>query len=431
VPRTGRTPELIVFTITQLPTGVRVATAEMAHMESVSVGVWIGLGGRYEPARLSGIAHFIEHLLFKGTRRRTAKQISQTVEGIGGYLNAFTGEETTCYYAKASHRHLDTLLDVLADMYLHPRFAAADIDKERGVIKEELLMYRDQPDHYVQELLSETLWPGHPLGRALTGTPQTLDAMDRGVLREFKSKKYVAANTVVAVAGHCRHDDIVGRVEKMLTLPRNGRAPVFQPARNAQRTPRLRFFTKNCEQSHLAIGIRGYSRHDARRYALKLLSVILGENMSSRLFQVIRERHGLAYSIQSATSYFADTGALLISAGLDTKRLPRALELVLAEMRKISRQEPSAIELRRAKDYAIGQMRLGLESTANRMMWLGEHLLGYGRIPTPEEVERRIATVTADEVQEAAADLFRDQRLNAAVITPSKDERAVEKLLNF
>ena len=407
------------------------ATAEMAHMESVSVGLWVGIGGRYEPARLSGIAHFIEHILFKGTRRRTARQISQTVEGIGGYLNAFTGEETTCYYAKASHRHLDTLLDVLADMYLHPKFAAADIDKERGVIKEELLMYRDQPDHYVHELLTETLWPEHPLGRTLTGTPQTLDAMDRATTLDFKRKKYVAANTVVAVAGHCRHDDIVGRVDKMLTLPRNGRSPGFQPARNAQRAPRLRFFTKNCEQSHLAIGIRGYSRHDPRRYALKLLSVILGENMSSRLFQVIRERHGLAYSIQSSTSYFADTGALLISAGLDTKRLPRALALTLGEMRKMARQGPSAVEVRRAKDYAVGQMRLGLESTANRMMWLGEHLLGYGRIPIPEEIERGISSVTADEIQEAGADLFRDRRLNAAVITPSKDERAVSSLLSF
>ena len=420
-----------MFKITQLPSGVRVATAEMAHMESVSVGLWVGIGGRYEPARLSGIAHFIEHILFKGTRRRSAKQISQTVEGIGGYLNAFTGDETTCYYAKASHRHLDTLLDVLADMYLYPKFAAADIDKERGVIKEELLMYRDQPDHYVHELLTETLWPEHPLGRTLTGTPQTLDAMDRATTLDFKRKKYVAANTVVAVAGHCRHDDIVGRVDKALTLPRDGRSPGFQPARNAQRAPRLRFFTKNCEQSHLAIGIRGYSRHDPRRYALKLLSVILGENMSSRLFQVIRERHGLAYSIQSSTSYFADTGALLVSAGLDTKRLQPALKLILSEMHKVARQGPTAVELRRAKDYAIGQMRLGLESTANRMMWLGEHLLGYGRIPIPEEIEHGISSVTADEIQTAARDLFRDQRLNVAVITPSKDERAVEKLLGF
>ena len=420
-----------MYRITQLSNGVRVTTAEMPHMESVSVGVWVGVGGRYEPARLSGIAHFIEHLLFKGTHRRTAKQISQTVEGIGGYLNAFTGEETTCYYAKASHRHLDTLLDVLSDMYQHPKFAVADIDKERGVIKEELLMYRDQPDHYVHELLSETLWPEHPLGRSLTGTAQTLDAMDRRVFLDFKHKKYVAANTVIAMAGHCQHDDIVKRVEKWLAISGNGRSPKFEPVREAQRSAKLRFYTKNCEQSHLAIGIRGYSRHDARRYSLKLLSVILGENMSSRLFQVIREQHGLAYSVQSSTSYFDDTGAMVVSAGLDTKRLERALKLILAEMRKIAKQPPSPLEMRRAKDYSIGQMRLGLESTSNQMMWLGEHLLAYGTIQTPEEVERRIAAVTGEDVQKVASDLFRDKHLSVAVITPSKDEAAIRDLLSF
>jgi predicted Zn-dependent peptidase len=420
-----------MFKITQLPSGVRVTTAEMPHMESVALGVWVGVGGRYESARLTGIAHFIEHLLFKGTRRRSAKQISQTVEGIGGYLNAFTGEETTCYFAKASHRHLDTLLDVLSDMYQHPRFAVADIDKERGVIKEELLMYRDQPDHYVHELLTETLWPEHPLGRSLAGTPQTLDVMDRRVFLDFKQKKYVAANTVVAVGGHCQHDDIVERTEKWLALSGNGRSPRFEPVREAQRSAKLRFYTKNCEQTHLAIGIRGYSRHDARRYALKLLSVILGENMSSRLFQVIREQHGLAYSVQSSTSYFDDTGAVVVSAGLDTKRLERALKLILAEMRKIAKQPPSPLELRRAKDYSIGQMRLGLESTTNRMMWLGEHLLAYGTIQTPAEVERRITAVTGEDVQTVAGDLFRDNRLNVAVITPSKDEAAIRNLLGF
>ena len=420
-----------MFKITQLPSGIRVATAEMPYMDSITLGVWVGVGGRYESARLSGTSHFIEHLLFKGTQRRTPKQISQTVEGVGGYLNAFTGEETTCYYAKASHVHFDTLLDVLSDMYLHSRFSVADIEKERGVIKEELLMYHDQPDHYVHELLTETLWPGHPLGRSLAGTVKSLDGMNRAGLLDFKQKKYVAANTVVAVAGHCEHEDIVRRVEKTLLLPKKGRSPGFQPADIKQRGAQLRFYTKNCEQSHLAIGIRGYSRHDPRRYALKALSVILGENMSSRLFQTIREKHGLAYSIQSSTSYLSDTGALLISAGLDTKRLQRALALILTELRKISRQPPSAIELQRSKDYAIGQMRMGLESTANRMMWLGEHLLAYGAIQSPAEVERHIAGVSAVDVQKVAADIFRDQHLNVAVITPSKDEEAIRSLLAF
>jgi predicted Zn-dependent peptidase len=420
-----------MYNVTQLPSGVRVTTAPMPQMESVSVGVWIGIGGRYEPKRVAGISHFIEHLLFKGTHRRTAKQISETVEGIGGYLNAFTGEENTCFYAKASHRHLDVLLDVLSDMYRHPKFAVADINKERQVIKEELLMYHDQPDHYVQELLTETLWPEQPLGRSLTGNAKSLDAICRDEALQYKRRNYIAGNTVVAVAGHCDHDDIVARVAKALPLSRGGRNPSYEPARDAQRGAQLRFLTKPVEQTHLAIGIRGYCRHDARRYPLKLLSVIMGENMSSRLFQTIREKHGLAYSIQTGTSYFADTGAFLVSAGLDSKRLHKALKLVLTELKKIANRPPSANELRRAKDYAIGQMRLGLESTANQMTWIGEHLLAYGKIHTPDEIEQRMEAVTAEQIAAVATELFADNRLNAAVITPGKEEAAVKELLTF
>jgi len=420
-----------MFQVTNLPSGVRVATAAMPGMESVAVGIWVGVGGRHESARHSGISHFIEHLLFKGTHRRSAKQISQAVEGVGGYLNAFTGEEHTCYYAKASHRYFDTLLDVLTDMYRHPRFAVGDINKERSVIKEELLMYRDQPDHYVQELLTSTLWPDQALGRPLTGSPASLDATDRAALLDFKDKKYVAGNTVVAVAGHCRHEDVVERVGRQLTSTGKRRPPAFDGAVERQCGPRLHFLHKKVEQSHLALGIRGFSRRDERRYALKLLSVILGENMSSRLFQTIRERHGLAYSIQSACSFFDDTGAFQVSAGLDTKHLLRALRLILGELRKVARQAPGATELRRAKDYSVGQMRLGLESTSNQMMWLGEHLHAYGFIHSPDEVERRLEAVTAEDIASVAADLFRDEGLNAAVITPGQDEPALRRELSF
>ena len=420
-----------MYEITTLPDGLRIITAPMPHMESVSVGVWIGIGGRYESRQVTGISHFVEHLLFKGTRRRSAKQISQTVEGIGGYLNAFTGEENTCYYAKASYRHLDVLLDVLADMYRHPKFATGDIAKERQIIKEELLMYRDQPDHYVQELLTETLWPDHPLGRTLTGTPETLDRIQRTTLLDFKTQHYVPVNTLVAVAGHCDHASIVARVAKYFPTTAAGKSARFQPVTATQRTPQLRFLSKNVEQTHLAIGVRSYSRHDARRYRLKLLSVILGENMSSRLFQTIREDHGLAYSIQSATSYFADTGAFLITAGLDTARLPKALRLILKELNLIARRAPAEVELRRAKDYAIGQMRLGMESTSNQMMGCGEHLLAYGFVQTPDEIERKLEAVTPAEVQTVAADLFQNTRLNAAIITPSKDEGTIHNLLRF
>jgi len=291
-------------------------------------------------------------------------------------------------------------------------------------------MYRDQPDHYVHELLTETVWPDQPLGRSLTGTPESLDSIARVKLLDYKRRSYIAGSTVVAVAGYCDHDDIIARVER--TLPVSpGQRRRFEPARDGQRAARLRFLSKPVEQTHLAIAVRGFSRHDPRRFALKLLSVILGENMSSRLFQTIREKYGLAYSIQSATSYFSDTGAFLISAGLDTKRLPKALKLVLRELRQISRRAPSAEELRRAKDYAIGQMRLGLESTSNQMMWIGEHLLAYGFVLTPDEIEQKIEAVTTSEIQEAAAAVFRDDRLNVAVITPSKDECAISELLSF
>jgi predicted Zn-dependent peptidase len=421
----------VAYPITTLPNGLRIITSPMPQMTSVSVGIWIGIGGRYENRQITGISHFIEHLLFKGTHRRTAKQISQTVEGVGGYLNAFTGEENTCYYAKASHRHIDILLDVLSDMYRHPKLAGADIAKEKQVIKEELLMYRDQPDHYVQELLSESLWPDHPLGRPLAGSPETLDRINRQTVVDFKAATYTPGNTIVAVAGHCDHADIVARVEKFLPTSRAGRSARFEPARDGQRGARLKFLSKPVEQSHLALALRSYSRHDSRRFALKLMSVILGENMSSRLFQTIREKYGLAYSIQSATSYFSDTGAFLISAGLDTKRLPKALELILTELKKLSTRAPSANELRRAKDYAIGQMRLGLESTSNQMMWCGEHLLAYGHVQTPDEIEQKLEAVTPAQIQEIAVAIFRDNRLNCAVITPSKDERAISELLSF
>jgi predicted Zn-dependent peptidase len=322
-------------------------------------------------------------------------------------------------------------LEVLADIYLHPKFAAADIAKERGVIKEELVMYHDQPDHYVHELLTETLWPAQPLGRPLTGSVKSLDATDRAAIVAFKQTKYLAGNTIVAVAGRCRHAEVVAQVAKAFTGVPVGAIPKCAPVTECQRTPQLRFLNKEIEQSHLALAVRGYSRHDPRRYTAKLLSVILGENMSSRLFQVIRERYGLAYAIHASTGFFADTGVFTVSAGLETKRLPRALRLIMRELAKVGQRPPGPSELRRAKDYAVGQMRLGLESTSNQMMWLGEHLLAYGVIPSPDEVERRIEAVTGEDVQRVAADLFRDRRLNAAVISPSRETGAIREWLTF
>jgi len=418
-----------MYRITQLANGLTVATAEMPQMRSVSVGLWLGIGARYEPAEVSGICHFIEHLLFKGTRKRSAREISQAVEGIGGYLNAFTSEETTCYHARACHDRFEELLDVLMDMFLDSRFLRADVTKEREVIKEEMAMYLDEPQHQVQELLNATLWPGQPLGRSITGTNRTLDAMARRHLVGYLGRHYAAASALVAAAGNLKHRHVTRAVARYARRFRTGPRPEFAPARNDQQKPRVRLFTKGTEQTQIALGIRTCSRHDRRRYALRLLSTILGENMSSRLFQVVREDRGLAYSIYSTPSFFQDTGDLVISAGLDTDNLPRTLRLILRELRRLTQSPPSAAELRRARDYLIGQIDLSLESADNQMNWLGEQLLGYGRIYPPAALKRHLGKVTAGEIRAVAREFFRPDRLNLALVSPFKGrERLLEWL---
>jgi predicted Zn-dependent peptidase len=263
-----------------------IATAEMPHMTSVSVGLWIGVGSRYEPAEMNGVCHFIEHLLFKGTKKRTAKEISEAVEGIGGYLNAFTSEEATCFHARACHDRFEELLDVLMDMLHHSKFASAEIAKERQVIKEEIAMYLDEPQHLVQELLNATIWPGQALGRPITGTNETLDGLDRGKLLGYLRGNYVAGRTVLVATGKVKHQQVVKAARRYLRHFQNGPAAKSAAAKDGQSAPRLKLFTKNTEQTQLALGIRTCSRHDERRYALRLLNTILGENMSSRLLQL-------------------------------------------------------------------------------------------------------------------------------------------------
>jgi len=420
-----------MYRLTQLANGLTVATAEMPQMRSVSVGLWLGIGARYEPAELSGICHFIEHLLFKGTRKRSAREISQAVEGIGGYLNAFTSEEMTCYHARACHDRFDELLDVLMDMFLESKFQPADVAKEREVIKEEMAMYLDEPQHQVQELLNATLWPDQPLGRSITGTNRTLDALGRRHLLSYLGRHYVAASALVVAAGNLNHRQVARAVARYGPRFRTGACPSFAPARNEQPGPRARLFTKSTEQTQLALGIRACSRHDPRRFALRLLNAVLGENMSSRLFQILREDRALAYSIYSTPSFFHDTGDLVISAGLDTDNLPKALRLILRELRRFTESLPSPAELRRAREYLIGQTDLSLESADNQMNWLGEQLLGYGRVHSPAVFKRRLSQVTAGEIRAVARDFFRPDQLNLALVSPLKGQDRVRQWLRF
>jgi predicted Zn-dependent peptidase len=401
-----------------LPNGIRVVSAAIPRIESVSVGIWASVGSRHESLETSGASHFIEHLLFKGTRTRSARDISMEIEGRGGYLDAFTQEESTCYYARMAREHMGGALDVLADMILRPCLDPEEVDKERSVIVEEILMYRDQPQHVVHEKLTAALWPNHALGRSVAGTPESLGAMTRASLRRFKEDHYVPGNLVVAFAGGADHESCVATAAQHLGGMRGRRAPAVRYDGAATQRRPLVHESKDVEQTHLAVGFRHFGRLDRRRHALRVFNTILGENMSSRLFQVLREQHGLAYSVQSSFQTFHETGALLISAGLDGGKTLRAVDLMTRELKRLKDRPVGPGELRRAKDYLIGQMKLGLESAANQMMWIGEHLMAFGRVISPEDAITDLMKVTSAEVQALAREILSARRASISLVSP-------------
>jgi len=430
-PRPSVESPRLVYSLTRLKSGPTVVTARMPHMASVSVGVWVGAGGRHEPEPLGGISHFIEHLLFKGTQRRTAAQISQAVEGIGGYLNAFTDEEHTCFYARAQASRLGDLVDVLLDMFLASRLDPAEIRRERAVILEEMAMYRDQPAELMHDLLNEAQFPGHPLGRAVIGTPETLAKMRRTHFVDYLASHYVTDSTVIAAAGNLEHEEVVNLVRRRLRQFRPGSRPGCHPPMDRKPKPAVKSVRKAVEQANLGLGFRTCSRNDPRRYALRLLNVVLGENMSSRLFQVVREEHGLTYNINSSISSWGDCGDLVISAGLDPSEVERTVKLVVAELVRLTRRAPTKGEFERARDYVLGQMDLQLESTEHHMMSLGEQWLAHGQLMDPAEARRRISGVRLSELLPVARAFLTPTRLAVAVVTPQRRAYRLEPLLDF
>jgi len=417
--------------ISTLPGGLRVVTHAMPSMESVSLGLWVGAGARFESEPLNGVSHFLEHLLFKGTRTRTARQISQAIESIGGSLNGFTSEEYTCYTAKVPHRHTARAADVLLDMYVRPAMREDDIEREKTVIGEEINMALDNPPVHVFDLLNGVLWRDHPLGRPLIGTVETVSALSRSVVEGYRERHYTLSNTVFAAAGRVTHDEILRILDRLLPQRRPPvPTPRFSPARSGQRRPSFLVKRKETEQVHLCLGVRAYRRDHKDRYALQLLSIVLGENMSSRLFQRIREQHGLAYAIHSSVARYADTGALAVYAGVDDRTFLKALSLILRETARLRDGGASAAELSRAKEYWIGQFSMEMEKTTQNMLYAGENLLCSGRVLTKEETLSRIAAVRLDDLKRVAEDVLTDAKLNLAVVGPvrERDEDVGETL---
>ncbi len=412
----------------RLSNGVRIATAAMPHLRGVSVGVWVAAGGRHEASAECGAAHFVEHLLFKGTKQRSARELSVAVEGVGGYLNAYTTEDHTCFYAKAGAGHLGRLLEVLLEMYLDSNFPAAEVEREREVIREEILSCRDTPSQWVEELLAAALWPGHVLGRPLTGTLESVGALRRADLRGFHARHYRGRKTCLTVSGPVDHDEVCGIAETRLKRLVQGDP---HAARRVSQTKRggVLVEKQSTEQAHLALGFHAYSRTDPRRFALRVLSVILGENMSSRLFQTLREKNGYCYSVQSSTVAFHETGALQIFADLDPAKLEKAMGAVRRECARLRSVAPGRMELRRAKDYIIGQTQISLDSANSQNTWMAESLMAHGRVVLLTEVEEAVLAVDAEQIRAVARDCLWLEGAAAALVGPSHTQEQFRRML--
>lgn len=419
------------YQLTRFSNHPQVLTVPMRERESCSVAVWVKVGGRYEPRRLSGVSHFLEHMLFKGTRKRSSRQIKNEIEGVGGALNAFTSEETTCYFAKLPAAHFPQALDVLSDMVKEAALAPAELARERSVILEEIKMYRDQPSQYVHEMMGELLWPNQPLGRSVAGTSETVSRIRRDEIVQYKKRYYQPPNILISVAGPVAHAEVLELAQKLFPKKNDGEHSRFGRARIPQKRPRFHFVEKETEQTHLVVGFHGFSKLDPRRYALGLLNIILGGNMSSRLFEEVREKRGLAYEIRSGVGHYQDTGSITVSAGVENKKAALAISVALQELAKLKEKAVPEAEFKRAKDYFIGQFLMGLEDTLDHLLWVGEKVLYFEKPPDRDEIIGEIKRVTAKDIQRVAQIVFKTSHLNLALIGPlkTKEQTKIERAI--
>ena len=398
-----------------LDNGLTVLTERMPHVRSVSLGVWVKNGSRSETPELNGVAHFVEHLLFKGTRRRTAEQIAKEVDSIGGHLDAFTGKETACYSAKVLDDHLPLAFDILSDLVLDPRFDPDEMERERRVVLEEIKMEEDSPDDLVCEIFTQNFWRDQPLGRPILGTSRTVSGLDRDRVAGFFQEHYTPDQLVVSAAGHLDHRNILDLALQHfghLEGGSNGRA--LAPAKPCN--PISFRNKKELEQAHICMGVPGCALTDQDRFAFYLLSTILGAGMSSRLFQNIREKQGLAYAVYSGLSSFRDTGCLSVFAGTSLENVDRVVSSIVREFRDLKEHRVQDEELRRAKDHLKGSLLLSLESSSSRMSNLARQELYFGDYTPPQETILEIDRVSADAVQGLACSVFDTRQVALTVL---------------
>jgi predicted Zn-dependent peptidase len=386
----------------------------MTHVRSVSIGVWLARGSRHEPAEQSGIAHFVEHMLFKGTATRSAEDIAQTIDSIGGQMDAFTAKEYASYYIKVLDEHLPLAVEVLSDIVMRPAFAPDDLEREKKVVLEEIKMVEDTPDDLVHELFVERFWHNHPLGRPILGTKETVESLTAEGLRRYFKSVYTAPTIIIAVVGNIEHQAARALVEKCFEgLPTSSQPIVDAPPRVV---PSVLIRNKELEQSHVCLGTRGYQQDHADRYSSYVLNTILGGSMSSRLFQNVREKRGLAYAVFSGLSAYRDAGSMTIYAGCANEAVDELIDVVIAELRRLKDEPLPESELRRSKDHLKGSLMLNLESTSSRMSHLARQEIYFDRHFGLDETLAGIEAVTVDEIQRVARDLFADGALAATVV---------------
>jgi predicted Zn-dependent peptidase len=397
-----------------LDNGVRLLTEAMGQVRSVSLGVWLTRGSRDESDAQSGIAHFVEHMLFKGTPSRSAEDIAQAIDSIGGQLDAFTAKEYASYYVKVLDQHLPLAVDILSDIVLHPAFQEVDIDREKKVVLEEIKMVEDTPDDLVHEMFTQSFWEGHPLGRPILGSRETVEAFTQQSLREYFQTAYTAGNIIVSAAGnvdHARVRDLVSSAFR--SMPASPERPSDTPPTVV---PQVIVRNKDLEQSHICVGASSYPQNHDDRYSSYVLNTMLGGSMSSRLFQNIREKRGLAYSVFSGLSAYRDAGNLTIYAGCANDAVSEVIDLMIAELRQIKLSPTGDSELRRAKDHLKGSLMLSLENTSSRMSHLARQEIYFERQFGLDETLDGIERVTTDDVLRVAKDLFSNGALAATVL---------------
>lgn len=420
------------YEITKLKNGLRVILVPNKHVDSIDVSIMFRVGSRCEREDIAGISHFLEHMFFKGTKKRPkAQNISEAVDSVGGYMNAFTSQEYTGYYIKVAKQYTELAVDVLSDMILNSKFDSKEIARERNVIKEEMKMYEDTPIQYVWNLWNEVLYGKQGLGRDIAGSFKSLDNIDRGSMVGYRDSYYSVANGLMVIVGNFEEKKLMALLNKYWSGIPDGDKSVFGATDDSQKKSSLNLLYRDIQQANFCLGVRAYKSFDPKQYINAVMSIVLGEGMSSRLFLKVRERRGLAYSIWSGADTYTDVGNFVVKTGTDDEKAEKAIKLILEEFDVVKQKLISAKEISKAKNYFKGKMILSLENPEAIASMVGMQTLLHEKVISPDKIMAKIDAVTAEQVRDLAREMFVPEKLNLAIIGPFKNEDKFKKLLKI